>query len=127
MNAREGRNVKNITPEALSAIMQFSWPGNVRQLESVIERAVILCEGDEIKKDDLPLEVHFHLNFGGVLDLEIPKEGIDFEELEKGMIIKALKNSNGVITRASALLGMTYKTLQYRIEKFHIKREDYIN
>jgi len=43
------------------------------------------------------------------------------------MIIKALKNSHGVITKASALLGMTYKTLQYRIEKFSIKREDYIN
>ena len=126
VNAREGRKVKSITPDALSAIMQFSWPGNVRQLESVIERAVILCEGDEIKKDDLPLEVHYHLNFGGILDLEIPKEGIDFEELEKGMIIKALKNSHGVITKASALLGMTYKTLQYRIEKFSIKREDYI-
>jgi transcriptional regulator with GAF, ATPase, and Fis domain len=59
--------------------------------------------------------------------MEIPKEGIDFEELEKGMIIKALKNSRGVITKASVLLGMTYKTLQYRIEKFSIKREDYIS
>lgn len=126
INKLESKNVKGVSADVLASLMQFSWPGNVRQLESVIERAIILCDGNEIQRDDLPMEVRHHLDARGVLELAIPEEGIDFEELEKGLIIKALQSSNGVIAKAAALLGMTYKTLQYRIEKFHINREDYL-
>jgi DNA-binding NtrC family response regulator len=114
--------LKGISKPALKLIMNYPWPGNVRELESVIERGVLMSEGDYIQPEDLPLEVREGPGGVGGLPFDLPPEGIMFEELERELIAKAMERANGVIGRAAQLLGMSYKTLQYRLEKFGIDK-----
>ena len=115
-----GLPLKGIAKPALKLLMNYPWPGNVRQLESVIERGVLMAENDVIQPEDLPIEVHAEAAAGGRLHLELPVEGLSLEELERDLIIKAMNRSGWVIAKAAPLLGMSYKTLQYRLEKFGI-------
>ena len=101
----------------------------MRELESVIERGVLMAESDYILPEDLPLELREGPGGRGGLPFDLPPEGIQFEELERELIAKAMERANGVIGRAAQLLGMSYKTFQYRLEKFGIdkpgkRRED---
>jgi DNA-binding NtrC family response regulator len=117
-----GIQLKGIAKPALKILMRYSWPGNVRQLESVIERGVLMAEGDYIQPEDLPAEVHDENPNGGHIPFELPPEGISIEELEREIIIKAMDRTGWVIAKAAPLLGMSYKTLQYRLEKFAIEK-----
>ncbi len=117
-----GMPVTGISKPALKLLMNYSWPGNVRQLESIIERGVLMAEGSSITPEDLPTEVHAALSGGGTLPFDFPADGISFEELEKELIIKAMERADWIITKAAPLLRMSYKTLQYRLEKFGIEK-----
>ena len=117
-----GLALKGIAKPALKLLMNYSWPGNVRQLESVIERGVLMAESDHIQPEDLPAEVHEETAAAGKLHFELPVEGLSIEELERDLIIKAMDRSGWVIAKAAPLLGMSYKTLQYRLEKFGIEK-----
>ncbi len=110
-----GKQVRGIDGPALAALMRYHWPGNVRQLESAIERAVLLAEGPAITPDDLPREVQQGVD--AALPFEIPEGGIRFEALEKSLLQQALRKG-GNVSRAARLLGMTRRTLQYRLQKF---------
>src|SRR5579859_3708966 len=131
-----GRKLSGIAPDALQALRACPWPGNIRQLEWAIERAVLLGEGEEVRIEDLPPEVledppapvAAAPGSGAVAmparDAEagpVIPEG-SWEEHEKAKIMEALQRTNWNITRAAQLLGMTFRTLQYRLEKFEIKR-----
>jgi DNA-binding NtrC family response regulator len=125
----DGRQVEKISAEALQALRDYSWPGNIRQLEWAMERAVVLGESDCLELRDLPPEILQQAP--GVAAAQAPPgdtalrpiipEG-SWEEHEKAKILEALQRSNWNITRAAQLLGMTFRTLQYRLEKFAIKR-----
>jgi DNA-binding NtrC family response regulator len=131
-----GRKLNGISREALDALQACSWPGNIRQLEWAMERAVLLGERDQIEVEDLPPEVLENAQVGAPqatggsttaaparepgLEPIIP-EG-SWEEHEKAKIMEALQRTNWNITRAAQLLGMTFRTLQYRLEKYSIKR-----
>jgi DNA-binding NtrC family response regulator len=123
----EGR-VKEISREAMEVLLDYSWPGNVRQLESAIERALLLCEGDKIMPRDLPQEVLARKPIGRAGDrsrserFEIPTEGINFEHFERDLILQAMERTDWVIAKAAKMLGMSYRTLQYRLDKFGLKR-----
>jgi two-component system response regulator PilR (NtrC family) len=125
----EGK-VKEISREAMERLIDYSWPGNVRQLESAIERAILLCESDSITPRDLPQEVLARKSAGriersrGGDRFEIPSEGINFEHLERDIIVQAMEKAEWVIAKAAKMLGMSYRTLQYRIDKFGIKKPD---
>ncbi|MBI1912502.1 MAG: sigma-54-dependent Fis family transcriptional regulator [Deltaproteobacteria bacterium] len=119
------KNVKGISDEAMNAFMNYNWPGNVRQLEAVIERAILLNEGDTIEMESLPMEIMTRPITLGKMDFELPEGGISFEDFEKEMLIKAMVKSNGVLGKAAHLLGMSYRTLQYRLNKFGIIKESY--
>lgn len=119
-----GIAVEGISRPALKLLMNYSWPGNVRQLESVIERSVLMAESNYIEPEDLPAEVTLTSALSGGIPFELPPEGIAFEELEKGIIIKAMERADWVIGKAAPLLGMSYKTLQYRLDKFEIERPE---
>jgi DNA-binding NtrC family response regulator len=116
-----GRRIKGLTSAAKNLIMNYSWPGNARQLESAIERAILLCEGDQIDVEDLPLEIRQPAAVSSHT-FKLPPDGISFEELEKSLIIQAMEQTNWNITRAAKLLGLSFRTLQYRLEKFGIKK-----
>ncbi|MDX6693422.1 MAG: hypothetical protein QOF02_1025 [Blastocatellia bacterium] len=118
------RLVRGLTPETKKLMMDYSWPGNVRQLESAIERAILLCEGDLITIEDLPLEVRQESRPAAEGAFKLPPEGISFEEVERDLIMQAMEQSDYNITKAAKMLGLTFRTLQYRLEKFGIKRPD---
>ncbi|MBI3599988.1 MAG: sigma-54-dependent Fis family transcriptional regulator, partial [Nitrospinae bacterium] len=120
-----GKKVTGISDEALNHLLNYQWPGNVRQLESVIERAVLLTEGERIEIDTLPLEICNKPMQIGKIDFDIPADGISFEEFEKELLIKAMRRADWIIAKAAQLLGMSYRTLQYRLNKFGIKKELY--
>jgi len=123
----EGR-VKEIGREAMEVLLDYSWPGNVRQLESALERAILLCEGDKVMPRDLPDEVLSRKKPGRSRDgqrgdkYEIPSEGFNFETFERDAILQALERNDWVIAKAAKMLAMSYRTLQYRIDKFGLKR-----
>jgi len=119
-----GIPLKGIGKPALKILLDYSWPGNVRQLESVIERGVLMAESDYIQPEDLPGEVHHEAALTGSLRFEFPPEGINMDEVERDLIIKAMQRADWVISKAAPLLGMSYKTLQYRLEKFGIGRPE---
>jgi len=116
------RLVRGLTSETKRMMNDYGWPGNVRQLESAIERAILLCEGDMITPDDLPSEVQQESKGISAGAFKLPPEGISFEEVEKNLILQAMEQTDYNITKAAKLLGMTFRTLQYRLEKFGIKK-----
>jgi two-component system response regulator PilR (NtrC family) len=117
-----GKTVKGVSNAALRVLMEYPWPGNVRELESVIERAVLLCEGDRIDVDDFPPELRVTTTLLDRTDFELPAEGFSLEEFERQLLEKAMARSNGVIAKAAKMLGLSYKTMQYRLEKFQLGR-----
>ncbi|MBI5327146.1 MAG: sigma-54-dependent Fis family transcriptional regulator [Deltaproteobacteria bacterium] len=117
------KDIRDISDDAINLLVNYNWPGNVRQLESVIERAVLLTDGKILDADALPMEIKNRPYQIGKIDFEIPDEGISFEEFEKEIFVKAMMKSNWVMAKAASLLGISYRTLQYRLEKFGIRKE----
>ncbi len=110
-----------IAPEALEALVAYSWPGNVRELESAVERTLLLADGDVIRLDDLPAAARIRGGAAaGRFPVEIPDEGLDLDGLERSLIVRALEKSGGNVTRAARLLGLSRRTLQYRLEKIQV-------
>ncbi len=114
-----GKMIRNIDNQTIKALCEYSWPGNIRHLESVVERAVLMCDGDVIRPKDIKGELRTPLT-AEEFDLDIPDEGINFEELEEKLLKKAMVKSNGVVAKAAKLLGMSYKTFWYRWEKLNV-------
>jgi two-component system response regulator PilR (NtrC family) len=110
------RGVKTVSRDALRVLMDYPWPGNVRQLAATIERGVLLCEKDEIQVDDLPPEIRRPASPLST-PFQLPVGGVSLDQLERSLIEQAMAQSNGVIAKAARLLGLSYKTLQYRLEK----------
>jgi len=104
---------------ALEALVNYKWIGNIRELENFIERSVILNDGKTIKIADLPKEILN--NSSQSTEFTIPDEGINLDEVERSIIVQALKKANNNQTKAAKLLGITRHTLLYRMEKYNIK------
>lgn len=117
-NQEFGRRLKGIDSSAIRELTEYSWPGNIRQLESVIERAVLMSDHDTIKSRDIKGELR-SLQPGEALEFELPEEGINFDEFEEKLLRKAMARANGVVAKAAKLLGMSYKTFWYRWEKLN--------
>lgn len=118
--SRSGR-VKAVDPEATKVLCKYDWPGNVRELEAVMERVTVLCPGDTIKVNDLPLELREDTQALADLQQKLPPEGIDFEQWERELLAQALREASGVMSEAAKRLGMTYRTFQYRATKFGLR------
>lgn len=117
---------KSISPEARRALETYGWPGNVRELEAVIERIAILTQKNQITFEDLPREIRSTRSTEDMLDFRIPEQGFVFEEFEKALLKQALDKQNGVLADAARMLGLTYRTFQYRAGKFGLidKKDD---
>jgi DNA-binding NtrC family response regulator len=119
--SRSGRP-KTVEPDAMKLIRGYGWPGNVRELEAVMERITVLSSSDVIRGEDLPVELRVvHVTAPSSPGYDIPEDGLVFEEWEKSILAQALARSKGVMADAAKLLGMTYRTFQYRAEKFGLK------
>lgn len=104
-----------VEPDALKAMEGYEWPGNARQLRNVLERILLLEEADTIGLEHLPAEIR------GAPDAEealhLPPQGVDLEDLERDLIIQALRRTGGNKSQAARLLGVSRDTLRYRIDK----------
>jgi DNA-binding NtrC family response regulator len=117
------RKIK-IDAEARRLLEDYSYPGNIRQLESALERAILLCENDTITIEDLPPEMTAGSRPSGSADLfKLPAEGVNFEDVERSLIMQAMDRTDNNITKSAKLLGLTFRTLQYRLEKFGFKKD----
>jgi two-component system response regulator PilR (NtrC family) len=122
-----GKTVIRIHDESLKALCGYEWPGNVRQLENTIERAVALESSDELHVDlpsERPKAKAAAAANGGNVTPSIPNDGLDMEryiaDLEKNMILNALKQSNGVQTRAAEMLKLSYRSFRHLLKKYEI-------
>ncbi len=122
-NLEFGKRIKGVDSAAIKALVDYNWPGNIRQLESVIERAVIMCDTDTIALRDIKSELRVS-DQAGSLDFDFPEGGINFKELEKDILKKSMLQANGVMAKAAKLLGMSYKTFWYRWEKLNKDNPD---
>jgi two-component system NtrC family response regulator len=109
------RKITGFTPQAVRAIETYHWPGNIRELENRIKRAVIMCEGPRITEVDLELDSGFAKYEGRGL-----KEAR--EALEKDLVQNALSKNKGNLTQAAAELGISRPTLYELIEKLGIRK-----
>lgn len=114
--------VNRINPAAMEMMAKYNWPGNIRELQNVIERAAIICRGGEIMPDNLPRELHAPQKVvtGNVAVVNFPEGGISLEEVEKQLIVQALERSGGNQTKAANLLAITRSALLYRMQKHGI-------
>jgi len=110
------KNVKGLTREARDVLVRYDYPGNVRELENILERAIVLTRGEHIASDDLP-NLADHAAAGG--DGSIRGT---VESLERSMIIEALVNADWVQTKAALALGLSERMLRYKIKKYNIVR-----
>jgi len=130
---RSGRNVTGFSDDALKLLEQFDWPGNVRQLESAVERAVITCEGEVIEPRHLPMIVHRRALLG---DLAVPKTNREFLELKKKLressvadlerefVLEALQRNGWNVTRAAAAVGIQRPNFQLLMRRHGIRARD---
>jgi len=117
---KHGRPNLRLPPDLLPAFTSYRWPGNVRQVENLIERLIVLCDGNEITVQDLPEAMRPQAVNEELLRIELPPQGLDLEAVEKELITKALNKFQGNQTRAAAYLNLSRKTFLYRLEKFGI-------
>jgi DNA-binding NtrC family response regulator len=115
------RDILGISKEAYDKLMKFNYPGNVRELENIIERAVVLTRGNTITTDDLPVPVR-----GFMEELTRPEIGKgtlpeQLQTIERQLISNALKESRGNQTLAGKLLGISERNLRYKLKKYNIK------
>ncbi len=114
------KNVQKISKGVEDFLGNYNWPGNVRELKNVIERAMILVEGDTLLMEHLPMEILGQASKqGGVIEgIRIPLEGISMEKVEEALVRQALKMTNGNQTKAAKLLDISRDALRYRMQKF---------
>ena len=125
-SAAAGKSIVRIEPQSLAGLRQYEWPGNVRQLENTIERAVAMEMGNELRMEP-PSERSKGRAAAAAVGSEaagVPPEGIDMErtvaDLEKSMLQAALRQSNGVQTRAAEMLKLSYRSFRHLLKKYDL-------
>jgi len=113
--------VKSLSREAVLMLMDYGYPGNVRELENIIERGVALADDNIIDLDSLPQEIQMTAE-QPVSPAALPADGIDLDSLmekyERELIETALARSGGNRTKAARILGISFRSLRYRLKKF---------
>jgi len=124
-----GKQISQISPEALRVLVQYDYPGNVRELQNIIERAMALETSQELTAQNLSSYIEEQLpNKKRALDLEIPSEGVDLEKIvedvERTLLLKALDRTKGIKKKAAELLHINFRSMRYRLEKYGLNHSD---
>ena len=118
-----GKDVRDFTAEAQTALLQHRWPGNVRELRAAIERAVVMCRGDRVTVRDLPKSVSADAGRPGKNGASptAPAGGGTVRDAEKLLIMRALKDCDGSRTEAADKLGMSRRTLHRKLHQYQLE------
>jgi two-component system response regulator PilR (NtrC family) len=115
---------KHFSKEAIEVLTNYKWKGNVRELENITERVVLLCDSEVIDIENLPEEIK---SMPGKAKVALPDSGMDIEKLmedtEKAYLLKALEKTNGVKTEAAKLLKITFRSLRHKLKKYGIDKK----
>lgn len=138
-NSEFSKNIQGISPAAEEVLLAYDWPGNIRELRNAVERAVLIGTDPYIQPGDLAIKAHYRAEKetpnaengleadlvpgSSGLRIEIPKHGVDFEEVEKQLIRIAMRHCNNNASAAARFLRMTRETLRYRLKKYNLKPE----
>mgnify|MGYP001412067133 FL=1 len=117
----QGASPKRLSRDAFQLLMRYDYPGNIRELENAIEHAVVLSEGEEIQSADLPIQIQ-----NASQERPLAREALEqwkLEDLEKQAILAALEKTRYNFTRAATHLGITRRTLGYRIKKYGLEEQ----
>jgi transcriptional regulator with PAS, ATPase and Fis domain len=114
-NTEFRKRVLGASVAAYTALERYGWPGNVRELRNVVERAMLLSDNQRLEAKDFSALTNGASSPDG---FELPATGVDVEQLERSLVIQALRRAGGNQTRAAALLGLNRDQIRYRIEKF---------
>jgi DNA-binding NtrC family response regulator len=109
------KRIAGVSPAAVGLLKGYGWPGNVRELRNVVERAMLLAEGERLEAGDFGV---LRTGLGSGDPFELPANGVALEDLERSLVVQALRRSGGNQTKAAALLGLNRDQIRYRIEKF---------
>ena len=117
--AENGKNIQGLTAEARDVLLKYDYPGNVRELVNIMERAVVIARSQYITIDDLPfksdfLPVESYKKSSGAL-----RKSVD--ELEKNLIIEAMEKTQDNQTKAAEILGISERMLRYKLKKYGLK------
>ncbi len=131
-NREYDRNIRGLSPESKAFLKQYHWPGNVRELKNVIERVILLGDGDIIQPEDLSIDRRpeeqrtqvtkptVEIAETGEVKVVFPPRGISLEAVEKKLIEQALRVTRWNSTKAAQLLHLSRDTLRYRMKKYHL-------
>ena len=111
------KELKEISPKALDLLIRYDWPGNIRELENCIERAVIVARGEMITPADLPPQIQA-LSRGKEDQGILFPSGISLQDAEKALILKTLEDTGGNRSRAAEILGINRRTLQIKLKEY---------
>ncbi|MEW5765335.1 MAG: sigma-54-dependent transcriptional regulator [Acidobacteriota bacterium] len=123
-----GREVPSLSAEALRRMESYPWPGNVRELENCMERAMALCDGDQIDLRHLPDPLLGARPLPDLAGVQIPEEGFSLTDTLEGIraayLKRALDLEGGIMTRAAARLGITFRSMRYFVKKYGLQARE---
>ncbi len=126
--AEQSKDIRTLSPDVLRALEAYPFPGNVRELENVLERAVALASGQTIGLGDLPKEISGAAAQPTPALVGLPEEGCSLDdvlgEVERRLLLQALERAGGVRIQAAKLLGVTLRSLRYRFQKHALGGDD---
>ena len=127
-NRKLGRNVEGIDPEVRERLLAYPWPGNIRELEHLIERLVLMAEGPLLTMQFVPPEIAVPRPASpGEEQSETPGHDVlksHMEEMERQIIARCLEECGGNVTRAAERLGLSRKGLQLKMIKHHLRKKE---
>ncbi len=116
LNARKGKKIISVSPDVMGILLRHDYPGNIRELENIIEYGFVVCHGSIIQVEHLPVELTDNNDFKRPIFIDATTEALS----EKNQIISILKKNNGNITKTSLELGIHRTTLWRKIQKYDI-------
>jgi len=125
--AEQGKEIKKVSSLAMRVLCNYDYPGNVRELENIIERCVTLEQTDQLTAENLPPRLTEASRSSSIEDMDIPPDGIDLNQamdnMERKLISRALEITGGNRSRAARLLGISFRSLRYRLVKLGMDNE----